>query len=53
MAIKCKSGEPRFRFRTTKSGVRQRLVFCGNEVVEVTSFRRRNGTFVKKHRRRT
>lgn len=36
MPINCPGGEdPRYRTRTTKGGQKQRLAFCGNEVVEV------------------
>lgn len=38
MPIKCPGGlEPRFRFRDVKGG-KQRLAFCGNEVVEIVNF---------------
>lgn len=41
----------RFRFRDVKGG-KQRLGFRNNVVVEVTSFRRKDGTLVKIHTRK-
>ena len=34
MVIKCNRGKPRFGIKTTKSGKKIRLAFCGNKVVE-------------------
>lgn len=41
----------RFRFRDTKKG-KQRLGFRNNVVVEVTSFRKKDGTLVQFHTRK-
>ncbi len=37
MVVKCKKGKPRFRFRDIMGG-KQRLTFCGDEIVEVMNF---------------
>jgi len=42
----------RYRFRKISPTKRQRLAFAGNKVVEVTNYQRKNGNWVKKHRRR-
>ena len=34
MPVKCKSGKPRYRARSTSKGI-QRLAFCNGKVVEV------------------
>ena len=52
MPIKCRKGKPRFRFRQLDARRRQRLAFCGNRVVEVSNYKRRNGKWVKSHKRR-
>ncbi len=41
----------RYRFRTI-GRTRQRLAFRNNKVVEVTSYKKRNGSFVRTHTRR-
>ena len=43
----------RYLFGKTYGNERKRFAFRGSKVVEVQSFRKRNGIWVKKHRRRT
>lgn len=52
MTINCKNGKPRFRFGKNENGSRKRFTFCGERVVEVASFTKRNGRLVKSHTRR-
>ena len=40
MPIKCKKGKPRYRVKTTKSGKRVRLAFCGNKVIEAKKLKK-------------
>ena len=41
MGVKCKNGMPRFRVKTTKSGKKVRLAFCGKKVVEAKRLRKK------------
>lgn len=50
-SLRKKSKATRFRFRDTKKG-KQRLGFRNNVVVEVTSFRRKDGKIVRFHTRK-
>jgi len=34
MPVKCKTGKARYRVKTTKTGKKVRLAFCGNKVKE-------------------
>jgi len=38
MVIRCRGDKVRYRFKTTKAGVKQRLAFCGNVVKEIKTF---------------
>ena len=49
MPIKCKRNKkPRYRVKTTKTGKKVRLAFCGNKVVEAKKLGKRK----KKKKRR-
>lgn len=42
----------RYRFRTLSPTRKQRLAFSNGKVIEVESFYRKNGVFVRRHSRR-
>jgi hypothetical protein len=46
MPIKCPSGI-KYRQRKINKTKRQRLAFCGRKVVEVTGYKKRDGTWVR------
>jgi len=41
MPIKCKKGKPRYIVKTTKTGKRIRLAFCGKKVVEAKRLKKK------------
>jgi len=41
MPTKCKKGKPRYRVKTTKTGKRVRLAFCGKKVVEAKRLKKK------------
>jgi hypothetical protein len=44
MPVRCNKGKPRYRVKTTKSGTKLRLAFCGKKkVVEVKKLRKTKG----------
>jgi len=42
----------RFRYKQTSENTRVRLAYSGNKLVEVSSYRKRNGVYVRSHTRR-
>lgn len=42
----------RYRFKKTGPRTRQRFAFVGKEVREITSYRKKNGVWVRSHTRR-